>query len=376
MTGPGPASAGAGPGPAPAGAGTGAPADAGAGVVVIGDGAVGSFVAALVAGTDHPVTLVGRPGAGVAGPAEIVVRGPDGRIRRARVERADRTAGLDRPALVVLAVKMPDLAAAIDACRAWPDVAVVTLQNGIGAEELVVAARPDVPLLAGSLTAPIGRGADGTLEWRMRRGLALSRVGGDTAPALEVLRSALVSGGLPVAAVDDWRAMKWSKLLTNLVANAVPALLDLDAAAVYADRRLFDVERAQVREALGVMRALGCAPMRLPGADVRWLAIGFRAPAALAHPVLRRVVGGARGGKAPSLLLHLRAGGGPSESAWQNGGVERAGAAMGVATPVNAALAALVDAACADPSAWNRTRGRPEALLAAIGHAAITRRDA
>jgi 2-dehydropantoate 2-reductase len=349
--------------------------DPGTGVIVIGGGAVGSFVAALIAGSGARVVLAGRPGTGARGPAEIVVRAPDGRVRRVSLERADGIAGVDRPAYIVLAVKMPDLAAAIEACGAWPDVTVVTLQNGIGAEELVAAARPDAPLLAGSLTAPIDREADGTLAWRKRRGIAFGSVRGDTTAVRAAIRDALESGGLPVAAVRDWRAMKWSKLLTNLVANAVPALLDRDAAAVYADRRLFAVERAQVREALGVMRALGLSPMRLPGADVRWLALGFRVPAALAHPFMQRVVGGARGGKAPSLLLHLRAGGGPSESAWLNGGVVRAGAAAGVSTPVNAALAALMEAAAADPSAWDRTRGRPTALLAAIEHAVITKMD-
>lgn len=349
--------------------------DPGAGVVVIGGGAVGSFVAALIAGSGIRVTLAGRPGAGVRGPAEIVVRAPDGGVRQARVEWADGTAGLDRPAYVVLAVKMPDLAAAVEACGAWPGIAVVTLQNGIGAEELVASARPGAPLLAGSLTAPIDREADGTLAWRKRRGIAVASVRGDTTAVRAAIGAALAAGGLPVATVRDWRAMKWSKLLTNLVANAVPALLDLDAAAVYADPRLFAVERAQVREALGVMRAFDLAPVGLPGADARWLALGFRAPAALAHPVMRRVVGGARGGKAPSLLLHLRAGGGPSESPWLNGGVARAGASAGVPTPVNAALAALVEAAAVDPSAWDRTRGRPGALLALLNHAAITRRD-
>jgi 2-dehydropantoate 2-reductase len=344
-------------------------------VVVIGGGAVGSFVAALIAGSGRRVVLAGRPGTGTRGPAEIVVRTPDGGVRRVNVERVDGTAGLDRPAYVVLAVKMPDLAAAVEACGAWPDVAVVTLQNGIGAEELVAAGRPDAPLLGGALTAPIDREADGTLAWRKRRGIALGSVRGDTTSVLAAIRDALDGGGLPVAAVRDWRTMKWSKLLTNLVANAVPALLDCEAAAVYADRRLFDVERAQVREALGVMRALGLSPMRLPGADVRWLALGFRVPAVLAHPVMQRVVGGARGGKAPSLLLHLRAGGGRSESPWLNGGVARAGDAAGVPTPVNAALAVLMEAAAADPSAWDRTRGRPAALLAAINPVPITRRD-
>lgn len=339
---------------------------------MIGGGAVGSFVAALVASSGGPVTLAGRPGTGGPGPAQIVIRGPDGTLRRVEVGRTAGTAGLDRPTCVVLAVKMPDLPAAIEACAAWPDVPVVTLQNGIGAEEFVAAARPAAPLLAASLTAPVDRDPDGTLAWRKRRGIALSAVRGDTAAVQASLRAAFESGGLPVAVVGDWRAMKWSKLLTNLVANAVPALLDLDAAAVYADRRLYDVEWDQVREALAVMRRLGLSPVRLPGADVRWLALGFRVPAALAAPVLARVVGGARGGKAPSLLLHLRAGGGPSESPWLNGGVARAGAATGVRTPVNRALASLVEAAAADPAAWERTRGRPADLLAAITHATIT----
>jgi 2-dehydropantoate 2-reductase len=349
--------------------------DPGAGVVVIGGGAVGSFVAALIAGAGRRVTLAGRPGAGSRGSAEIAVRAPGGGVRRVRVERASGTAGLDRPAYVVLAVKMPNLAAAIEGCSPWPEVAVVTLQNGIGAEELVAAARPGAPLLAASLTAPIEREADGTLAWTKRRGIALGSVAGDTIAVRAAIGDALDAGGLPVVTVRDWRAMKWSKLLTNLVANAVPALLDRDAPAVYADRRLFAVEREQVQEALRVMRALGLSPVRLPGADVRWLALGYRAPAVLTQPIMRRVVGGARGGKAPSLLLHLRAGGGPSESPWLNGGVARAGAAAGVPTPVNAALAALVETAAADPSAWDRTRGRPVALLAAINHAALTRFD-
>ena len=350
--------------------------DTSAGVVVIGGGAVGSFIGALIARSGCRVTLVGRPGSDVRGPAEIVLRTPDGGIRRAHVERADGCAGLGRPACVVLAVKMPDLPAAIEASREWPDVVVVTLQNGLGAEELVASARPGAPLLAGSLTAPVEREPDGTLAWRKRRGIAFGRVRGDTAAVEAALRGALDAGGLRVATVSDWRAMKWSKLLTNLVANVVPALLDEEAAAVYADRRLYGVERSAVCEVLRVMRAIGLSPVRLPGADVRLLALGFRVPAVIARPIIRRVVTGARGGKSPSLLLHLRAGGGPSESPWLNGGVARAGLDAGVPTPVNGALAALMEAAAADPAAWARTRGRPRALLAAITHETIIGPDA
>ena len=62
------------------------------------------------------------------------------------------------------------------------------------------------------------------------------------------------------------------------------------------------------------------------------------------------MVGGARAGKSPSLRLHLRGGAsGPSEVAWLNGAVSRTGVLLGVPTPVNDVLAALVDAATVDP---------------------------
>ncbi len=90
---------------------------------------------------------------------------------------------------------------------------------------------------------------------------------------------------------------------------------------------------------------------RLPGANVPLLAIGVRLPRPLSRAILGRVIGGARGGKSPSLRLHLRGGAsGPSEVAWLNGAVARAGARLGVPTPVNAALAALVEAANVDPA--------------------------
>jgi len=54
--------------------------------------------------------------------------------------------------------------------------------------------------------------------------------------------------------------MKWSKLLANLIANATGAILDMDPDAIYADRRLFGVERRQLLETLAVMTALGSGP--------------------------------------------------------------------------------------------------------------------
>ncbi len=128
--------------------------------------------------------------------------------------------------------------------------------------------------------------------------------------------------------------MKWSKLITNLMANSTGAILDMDADAIYRDPRLFDVERRQLRETLAVMKRLGLRPVTLPRAAVPWLAFGVRwMPAWLMRPILTRLVGGARSGKAPSLRIHVQSAPPdaactePSEVAWMNGAVARVGAA-------------------------------------------------
>jgi 2-dehydropantoate 2-reductase len=170
--------------------------------------------------------------------------------------------------------------------------------------------------------------------------------------------------------------MKWSKLLTNLIANASGAILDMDAQDVYRDPRLFDIERRQLLETLAVMRGLGFKPVSIPGAPVPWLARCTRLPAWLGRPILVRIVGGARAGKAPSLLLHLRSAppdapiSEQTEVDWMNGAVVRAGAEVGVLTPVNARLAALVDAAALDPERRAWFRHNPERLVDAVTAAA------
>ncbi|MGZ6274220.1 MAG: ketopantoate reductase C-terminal domain-containing protein, partial [Candidatus Limnocylindrales bacterium] len=154
--------------------------------------------------------------------------------------------------------------------------------------------------------------------------------------------------------------------------NASGAILDMDAERIYRDRRLFSIERRQILETLAVMAGLGLRPVALPGAPVPWLARGFRMPAWLGRPILARAVGGARAGKAPSLRIHVGsappdgAASEPTEAPWMNGAVARAGAELGIRTPVNARLAELVDEVASDPNRRAWLRGHPERLIAAL----------
>jgi 2-dehydropantoate 2-reductase len=332
-------------------------------VAVVGAGAVGTLLGGLLAAAGADVTLVDDrvpPDA----PADVTIHEPSGRVVAAHVARASRVDDLaEPPDLVVLAVKMFDLAAVLDDLARWPGVPTLTIQNGIGAEELVAAARPGAPLVGASLTSPVERPGAGEVRWRGRGGIALAVVAGDATATADWLAESFAAVGLPARRLVDARAMKWSKLLGNLVGNAVSALADRDPADCYRDPDLFDLDRRQLLETLAVMRAARIPVVALPGADVRLLALAVRLPGPISRLVLRRVVGGARGGKSPSLRLHLRGAAGPTEAAWLNGAVARAGAAAGVPTPVNAALADLLDRVVVDPGLRAALVDRPRLIV-------------
>ena len=102
---------------------------------------------------------------------------------------------------------------------------LLTAQNGVGAEEAPAAARPAGTLVAASVTASVEREADGSVRW-LRRAASPS-VRGDARPhraAHDDVRAA----GVDVVTHRDAAAMKWSKVIANLVANATSGLLDQD----------------------------------------------------------------------------------------------------------------------------------------------------
>ena len=338
--------------------------------LVVGAGAVGSFLGALLGSVGHDVTLVRifekdseRP---------LVLTRPDGSQATIPVHRFTKTEDAPAPDLILVAVKMPMLREALAPTLRWPNVPTLTVENGIGADEIAGEVRPGAPMLAGSLTAPIRLASEDEVQWMGRGGIALAAANESARPLVADLVADFARAGFRARELPAAAPMKWSKLLTNLMANATGALLDMDADAIYRDPRLFDVERRQLQEALAAMRRLGFGPVALAGAPVPWLARCLWLPTWLARPILIRVVGGARAGKAPSLRIHVQSAppnrpcAETTEVEWMNGAVARVGAELGVTTPVNARLAALVDGVAADPELRAWFRHHPERLLAEL----------
>src|SRR5512135_966150 len=104
-------------------------------LLVVGGGAVGSFLGTLLALEGYRVTLV-RPFGPGKGPGPILLRKPDGSRSSVDVNRVLRVEEAAEPDLILVGVKMPVLREALAPTLRWPATPTLTVQNGIGAEPI------------------------------------------------------------------------------------------------------------------------------------------------------------------------------------------------------------------------------------------------
>jgi 2-dehydropantoate 2-reductase len=343
-------------------------------ILCYGAGAVGCLISGRLSAASHDVLLLSRAEAAAEIRAHgLAIEEPDGRIiyARPRVITSLAQMRVDEapPDLIIAAVKAYDLPEVIrdiaQACRA--ETPVLTLQNGIGSEEAAIDVLGSERVVAGSFTLNVSLPEPGRVAQHTRSGgIALA----EAHPSGKRLRSLVdlfTTSDIRAQAYPDWRAMKWSKLLLNLLANASCAILDVTPAEVLLHPALFRMERAAFLEARRVMRRLHLRPVDLPGYPVRRLAFAMGLPAPLARRLVAGRAAGGRGSKPPSLALDLARGKGQSEVRFLNGAVARVASEQGMRAPVNASLASTLEALAQGAADHATYRHSPKALLAECG---------
>ncbi len=268
--------------------------------------------------------------------------------------------------VAIVATKAYDTESAIETLRravVHPEKCVfMTPQNGVGNEELLAAAFGANNIVAAALTVPVDR-RDGHASATREGGLAVAPVGES---AFNWLVATLSSSGINVKVVDDWRALKWSKLALNVVANASCAILNVLPNRLVHFEKIFTLEIRMIREVKAVMQAMNIAPVDLPRYPVKALFGVASLPSPIARRVMTTRVAGGRGTKPPSLLLDLRQGKPQTEVDVLNGAVARYGREHNVHTPVNAVYARVLSDIANMPQLWAKYRERPEALVAEV----------
>jgi 2-dehydropantoate 2-reductase len=267
--------------------------------------------------------------------------------------------------VMVFALKSYDTDSAVEALLPLKGKlpAALCLQNGVENEGNLERAFGSGQVIAGTVTSAIGRGNVGDIRLERNRGLGIALSHSLSRP----IALAFANAGIQTSLFADPASMKWSKMLTNLMANASSAILEMTPAAVYRHPGLFRLEWEMLRECLRVMRALGLRATNLPGTPVGFLAFGVEhLPAQWMQPLILRAVGGGRGAKMPSFFIDLQSGRGQTEVRWLNGAVARFGNQACIPTPFNSALTETLAGIAAGTIDRASFRDNPEALLARI----------
>jgi 2-dehydropantoate 2-reductase len=196
-------------------------------VVVAGAGSIGSLLAAHLARVAD-VTVLTRREEHAAALREHGLRVSG---------RGDFTAPLDATAdpaalpadaeLAILACKGTDLEALAARLEGTLSAAtVMTIQNGLGAEELV-AGHGEWPLLSAVTFMSGTRHGDAHVEYVLDTATWIGPFRGTTEQDARRVAELVEAGGLKADAFPDLRPAQWSKLIFNATVNGVAALTAL-----------------------------------------------------------------------------------------------------------------------------------------------------
>jgi 2-dehydropantoate 2-reductase len=311
-------------------------------IAVVGAGAVGSFFGAMLARAGHGVVLIGRAAHVEAIRRDGLQLQAKGGTEAVRLEADTGLAAVRDADLVLFCVKSPDTDAV--AREMAPHLAagalVLSLQNGVDNAEAIArhVAQPVVPAVvyvATAMPSPgtvahFGRGdlVIGPRDAASAQDAALQRRLHDVAALFE-------GAGVPVAVSPQVMAELWRKLMLNCAYNAISAIAQQPYGRMAALPEILELMREVVREVVAVARADG-QPLELEDC--------LRAMERLAPAMPAQL----------SSTAQDLARGKPTEIDHLNGFVARRGAELGVPTPVNRTLHALVklaEAARADGGA-------------------------
>jgi 2-dehydropantoate 2-reductase len=131
---------------------------------------------------------------------------------------------LPEPELAIVATKTTELeAAAARLAGQWPGAAVMTVQNGLGAEEAFPGRRviSAVTFMSGT------RHSDTHVEYILDTETWLGPYGDTPYELVEETAALIVESGLKAHSFRDLRPAQWSKLIFNATVNAVAALTGL-----------------------------------------------------------------------------------------------------------------------------------------------------
>ena len=292
-------------------------------VAVMGAGAVGCYYGGMLARAGHDVTLIARPlhvdAIGRNG-LRMQTKTFDEQIRLAASSDASAVQGAS---LVLFCVKSLDTESAGSQILPYlaPDALVLCLQNGVDNADRLRSVLPHHAVAAAVVYVATEMAGPGHLRHHGRGELVIEPSSAASLTS-EAVALALAAAGMPTQISDNVRGELWSKLILNCAYNAVSAITQLPYGKTVVGEGVRDVMRDVVAECRAVAMAEGVQVAGDVDATIRKI---FETMPTQFSSTAQDLARGKR-----------------SEIDFLNGLIVRRGDALGIATPANRVLWALV----------------------------------
>ncbi|ANG65079.1 2-dehydropantoate 2-reductase [Marinobacterium aestuarii] len=297
-------------------------------ICVLGAGALGCSIGGVLTEAGQDVWLINRSRAHVDAMNASGLRMLDAGVeRRVTVKAALDSSDVGIVDLIIVLVKSYDTAAAI--ASAAPMIGehtqVLSLQNGLGHEDILVAAVGAHRVLAGKtyvggvMTGP-GRITIGTRG----KQTIIGELDGSVSERVSAIAAVFNRAGLETTVSPNILGTIWDKLLINVATGALAGITGLGYGDLYSVDEIADCATAAVAEAMAVARA-NSVELSLTEPRQAWDMAGAGLPAGFKTSMLQSLEKGSK-----------------TEIDFINGAVVRWGERCGVATPVNSTLVACI----------------------------------
>ena len=294
---------------------------------IIGTGAMGSVYAGLLRDAGNEVWAIDRWVDHIEAIRKngLRVEGKSG-DRKVQIKATSDATEIGSCDLVIIATKAMDVVQAAESAKALlgQNTSVLTIQNGLGSSERVadiLGGERVIVGIAGGFGASIK--APGHVHHNGMEFVHLSELKGPVTSRLREIAVVWRDAGFTVKTFDDIHQLIWEKLICNVCFSGACAITEMTIGEIIADENAWQV-------------ASGCATEAFQVANSGGIKIDFDDPVEYV-----RNFGSKIPDARPSMLLDLMEGR-PSEIDFINGAIPVEGEKLGVPTPFNTVVSALV----------------------------------
>ncbi|MGZ8380636.1 MAG: 2-dehydropantoate 2-reductase [Nitrospira sp.] len=293
-------------------------------ILVVGAGSVGGFFGAHLAKNNPNVSFLLRPKTLEAVKRNgLTIRSAGGSFT-VQPPVASDARELPKPDLIVLGVKAYDLDEVMDQIEPilTEKTVILTLQNGIDTEDRLIA-RIQRDCVVGGVAYIYSKIAEpGVVDHYKKGAVAIGELMGYESERLLAIRDLFATAGIPCHLSKDLRRSKWEKMCWNCVFNPITVLIDDRVAKALDHPEMTSLIRQIVGECAAISAALKVPlPLDMPERVVK------------ASQEIRDIH--------TSMYDDWKAGR-RTEIDYLNGFIVEQGRKLGIPTPVNEALTAMI----------------------------------